>query len=90
MATQTGGGLEYVIAGIVAGILAFLAGPEMAGGVLGFFMGFAAGLFEDLTIFLHLQEMWDAIQQLPKIIGQVLGDPSILLDVVQDMTKRDP
>jgi hypothetical protein len=85
MATQTGGGLEYIVAGIVAGILSFLAGAEMAGGVLGFFMGFAAGLFEDLTIFLHLQEMWGAIQQLPTIIGQVLGDPSILLAMIVDM-----
>src|SRR6266511_2803225 len=85
MATQTGGGLQYVLGQIVAGILAFLAGAEIAGGVLGFFMGFGQGLFEDLTIFLHIQEMWDAIQQLPKIIGMILGDPSILLTMVVDM-----
>src|SRR6266508_2500112 len=85
MATQTGGGLQYVVGQIVAGILAFLAGAEMAGGVLGFFMGFGQGLFEDLTIFLHLQEMWDEIQQLPKILGMILADPSILLSMVVDM-----
>jgi len=85
MAMQTGGGLQYVLGQIAAGILAFFAGAEMAGGVLGFFMGFAAGLFEDLTIFLHLEEMWDAIQQLPKIIGMILGDPAILLTMVEEM-----
>ncbi len=85
MATQTGGGLQYVIGGIVAGILSMFLGPEMAGGVLGFFMGFAQGLFEDLTIFLHLGELWDAIQQLPKLIGQVLGNPSVLLTMIVDM-----
>lgn len=85
MATQTGGGLQYVIGGIVAGILSMFLGPEMAGGVLGFFMGFAQGLFEDLTIFLHLGEMWDAIQQLPKTIAMILGNPSVLLTMIVDM-----
>ncbi len=80
MGTQTGGGLQYVLGKLVAGILSFFLGPELAGGVLGFFMGFAAGLFEDLTIFLHIKETWDAIQQLPKILGMVLGRSGLSTD----------
>lgn len=53
VSTTTGGGLEYVLESLVASFLAFLGSPEVAGGVLGFFVGFGKGLFEDLTIFLR-------------------------------------
>jgi hypothetical protein len=83
--TMTGGGLEYVVEGLVASFLAFLTGPEMAGGVIGFFVGFGAGLYEDLTIFLQVQEMWEGIRQMPALIGQLIGDASLLLQMVEDM-----
>lgn len=50
MRTTTGGGLEFVVEGLVASFLAFLGSPEIAGGVLRFFVGFGKGPCEDLMV----------------------------------------
>ena len=85
MKKTAGGGLTYLIGKLVAGFLSFLLGPAMGGAVFGFFLGMLVGLFEDLSIFLHLDEIFKAITQLPKMIGDLVGNPSMLMAMFVDM-----
>jgi hypothetical protein len=88
MAKTAGGGLTYLIGKLVAGFLSFLLGPAIGGAVFGFFLGMLMGLFEDLSIFLQIGEIFNAITQLPKLIGQLFGNPSILVALFVDMIHR--
>ncbi len=69
----------------MAGFLSFLLGPAIGGAVFGFFLGMLVGLFEDLSIFLHIHEIIGAITQLPKMIGDLVGNPSMLMAMFVDM-----
>jgi hypothetical protein len=71
--------------GIGAGFLSFLLGPAIGGAVFGFFIGMLVGLFEDLSIFLHIHEIFNSITQLPKMIGDLVGNPSLLMAMFVDM-----
>jgi hypothetical protein len=84
VAKSDGGGLAYILGKLVAGLLAFFTGPEIAGGVMGFFIGFALNLFEDLTFFLHIQEIFEGIWAIKDIIGQV-GIAGVLLMMAQSI-----
>jgi len=53
--------------------------------VFGFFLGMLAGLFEDLSIFLQIGEIAKAITQLPALIGQLFGNPGMLVALFVDM-----
>ena len=44
-----------------------------------------AGLFEDLSIFLQIGEIARAITQLPALIGQLFGNPGMLVALFVDM-----
>jgi hypothetical protein len=79
MAKTAGGGLTYLLGKLVAGFLSFLLGPAIGGAVFGFFLGMLVGLFEDLSIFLHIHEIFGAISQLPSLIGKLFGNPSMLV-----------
>ena len=85
MAKTAGGGLTYLIGKLVAGFLTFLTGPAVGGAVFGFFLGMLVGLFEDLSIFLHIGEIFDAITKLPDLIGKLFGNPSMLVALFVDM-----
>jgi len=85
MKKTAGGGLTYLIGKLVAGFLSFLLGPAIGGAVFGFFLGMLVGLFEDLSIFLHIHEIFGAITQLPKMIGDLIGNPSMLMAMFVDM-----
>jgi N-acetylneuraminic acid mutarotase len=85
MKKTAGGGLTYLIGKLVAGFLSFLLGPAIGGAVFGFFLGMLVGLFEDLSIFLHIHEIFGAITQLPKLIGDLVGNPSMLMAMFVDM-----
>ena len=43
------------------------------------------GLFEDLSIFLQIGEIAKAITELPRLIGQLAGNPSMLVALFVDM-----
>src|SRR3990170_3610126 len=85
MAKTVGGGLTYILGKLVAGFLSFLLGPAIGGAVFGFFLGMLAGLFEDLSIFLQIGEIAKAITQLPALIGQLFGNPGMLVALFVDM-----
>lgn len=84
-ARTAGGGLTYLLGKLVAGFLSFLLGPAIGGAVFGFFLGMLVGLFEDLSIFLHIGDIAKAITELPRLIGQLAGNPSILVALFVDM-----
>ena len=54
--------------------------------MFGFFLGMLVGLFEDLSIFLHIHEIFGAISQLPSLIGKLFGNPSISVAPFVDMS----
>ena len=85
MAKTAGGGLTYLIGKLVAGFLSFLLGPAIGGAVFGFFLGMLVGLFEDLSIFLQIGDIAKAITQLPGMIAQLAGNPSMLVALFVDM-----
>jgi len=80
-----GGGLTYALGKLVAGFLNWLLGPAVGGGTFGFFMGMLVGLFEDLSIFLHLGEIFDAIKQMPQLIAQIVGNPGMIIEMLKGM-----
>jgi len=82
---DTGGGLTYLIGKLVAGFLSFLLGPVLAGAVFGFFLGFMAGLFDDLSIFLQIGDMFNAISQFPQMIGNLISNPGLIVSMFVDM-----
>ena len=59
--------------------------------MFGFFLGMAVGLFEDLSIFLHIHEIFGAITQLPALIGSLTNVSlvkALILDfIVGHMTR---
>lgn len=52
------------------------------GALFGSFLGFAAGLFEDLSIFLQIEETIGAIGQLPKLIGSISENPGVIVSMI--------
>ena len=69
----------------MAGFLSFFLGPALAGAVFGFFLGFLAGLFEDLSIFLQIGDMFNAISQFPQMIGNLISNPGLIVQMIKDM-----
>jgi len=57
----------------------------LAGAVFGFFLGFMAELFEDLSIFLQIGDMFNAISQFPQMIGNLISNPGIIVSMIVDM-----
>jgi hypothetical protein len=85
MKKTAGGGLTYLLGKLVAGFLSFLLGPALAGAVFGFFLGFMAGLFEDLSIFLQIGDIFKAISQFPQMIGNLTSNPGLIVSMIVDM-----
>jgi len=85
MKKTAGGGLTYLLGKLVAGFLSFLLGPALAGAVFGFFLGFMAGLFDDLSIFLQIGDMFNAISQFPQMIGNLISNPGLIVSMIVDM-----
>ena len=85
MKKTAGGGLTYLIGKLVAGFLSFLLGPALAGAVFGFFLGFMAGLFDDLSIILQIGDMFNAISQFPQMIGNLISNPGFIVSMIADM-----
>ncbi len=85
MKKTAGGGLTYILGKLVAGFLSFFLEPALAGAVFGFFLGFLAGLFEDLSIFLQIGDMFNAISQFPQMIGNLISNPGIIVSMILDM-----
>ena len=85
MKKTAGGGLTYLLGKLVAGTRSFLLRPALAGAVFGFFLGFMAGFFEDLSILLQIHGTFNATTQLPQLMGNLTANPGLIVEMIKDM-----
>jgi beta propeller repeat protein len=84
MGYVVGGGLQYVVGKLVGAILSFFTGPFIAGTVMGFFVGMLSGIFEDLSIFLQIGEIFDGLTQIGTLIPQLISNPGMIWEMIKN------
>jgi hypothetical protein len=84
MANTVGGGLQYIVGKLVGALLSFFTGPFIAGTVMGFFVGFVAGIFEDLSIFLQIGEIFEGLTKIGELIPTLISNPGMIFEMIKN------
>lgn len=79
------GGLKSMLDKLTALFLG-LINPVYAGFITGFLEGFGKGLYEDLSTFLNIKELWNGLKQIPSAISSIVKElGTFVKQMFQDM-----